>query len=84
MKHRLLRGNYKTKSKKVNSKEESEETQVAKFETEALEKIGGSISYVKGRKAVAANPAWLYVQKKLNRISTFQALRVRHQALELF
>ncbi len=41
------------KSKKVHRKEESEETQVAKFETVAL-KIGDSISYVKGRKLVRA------------------------------
>ena len=49
---KLLRGNYETKSTSV--KEESEETQVAKFEKEALTKIGGSISYVKGRKLVSA------------------------------
>ena len=51
---KLLRGNYKTKSKKVNMKEESEETQVTKFETETLKKLGGNISYVKRRKLVSA------------------------------
>ena len=58
---KLLRGNYKTKSKKVN--EESEETEVAKFETEVLKKLGGSVSYVKVFRSLPCNNTSLRISR---------------------
>lgn len=57
-KSKLLKGRHNHAKEKSKSQESKESVQTSKdptqkFEEEALKKLGGSISYIKGRKPLA-------------------------------